>query len=230
MENYYDILEVSPKASKEIITKAYRTLVKKYHPDANSKNSKPIDDEKIKKINEAYDVLCDEEKRKNYDMELEKIKEQENNNIQLRYEKILEQNRLLQQELATLKARYEGNYNNQSLNNTYQENTNEDLNNSHHQNGNQNYNDNLQREIDKRITQSVNKAYHDAYIQRMRDYGYRIYHKKTLKERAKDLLSIFLAIMTILIILSILWQIPAIRNHVESNKIFQAFMNSFIRR
>ncbi len=214
MENYYDILEVSSKASKEVITKAYRTLVKKYHPDANSKNNKPIDDEKIKKINEAYDVLSDEEKRKKYDEELERIKQQENEDMQLRYEKLVEQNRLLQQELANLKN-YQGNYNNERLQNTYNENF------------NSNYNDNLQREIDQRINQSVNKAYHDAYIQRMRDYGYKIYHKKTLKERGKDFLSICLAIIIVLIILFILWHIPSVRNHIESNKIFKAFMNSF---
>ena len=33
MKNYYDLLEVTPKASKEIIEKAYRVLIKKYHPD-----------------------------------------------------------------------------------------------------------------------------------------------------------------------------------------------------
>ena len=218
MENYYDILEVSPKASKEIITKAYRTLVKKYHPDANSKNNKPIDDEKIKKINEAYDVLCDEEKRKKYDIELEKIKEQENNDMQLRYERILEQNQLLQQELANLKARYQGNDNNESLSNTYQENM------------NSNYNDNLQQEIDKRVSQSINKAYHDAYVQRMRDYGYRVYHKKTLKDRAKDLLSLGISIGIVLVILFILWQIPSVREHIESNNFFRSFVNAFFRK
>ncbi len=218
MENYYDILEVSTKASKEIITKAYRTLVKKYHPDANSNSNKPIDDEKIKKINEAYDILSDDEKRKKYDIELQRVKEQENNDIQLRYEKILEQNKVLQQELANLKGIYQDNYNNQKISETYQENT------------NINYNDNLQREIDKRINQSVNRAYHDAYIQRMRDFGYRVYHKKTLKERARDLLSVGLAIIVVLIIFFILWQIPAIREHIESNKIFQSFMNAFVRK
>ena len=33
MKNYYDLLEVTPKASKEIIEKAYKVLIKKYHPD-----------------------------------------------------------------------------------------------------------------------------------------------------------------------------------------------------
>ena len=149
------------------------------------------------------------------DIELERLKEQKNNDMQSRYQKVLEQNRILQQELANLQGRYQGDYNNELSNNTYQANT------------NPTYNDNLQREIDMRVNQSVNKAYHDAYIQRMRDYGYRIRYKKTLKERAKDLLSISLAVIVVLVILFILWQIPSIRNHVESNKIFRSFMNAF---
>ena len=61
METLYDILEVSKKASKEIIEKAYKTLAKKYHPDLqNSDNEKKIAEERMKAINEAYSVLSDE--------------------------------------------------------------------------------------------------------------------------------------------------------------------------
>ena len=69
-ENYYEILEVNKNASPEIIEKAYKTLVKKYHPDLQEDNMKKIYEEKIKKINEAYDVLSNSEKRKNYDLNL----------------------------------------------------------------------------------------------------------------------------------------------------------------
>ena len=76
MENLYDILEVSRKASKEVIDKAYKTLAKKYHPDLQAPENKQMAEEKMKKINEAYSVLSDDVQRARYDRELE---EEENN-------------------------------------------------------------------------------------------------------------------------------------------------------
>ena len=69
-KNYYDILEVNKNASPEIIEKAYKTLVKKYHPDLQDNNLKAEYEEKIKLINEAFEVLSDSEKKKNYDLNL----------------------------------------------------------------------------------------------------------------------------------------------------------------
>lgn len=65
MKNYYKILEVAKDASMNDIKKAYKKLVLKYHPDKNPNNT-----EKIKLINEAYSILGDPEKRKNYDCDL----------------------------------------------------------------------------------------------------------------------------------------------------------------
>ncbi len=61
-KNYYDVLGVDKNASQDDIKKAYRNLSKKYHPDKNGG-----DDIKFKEINEAYDTLGDETKRKEYD-------------------------------------------------------------------------------------------------------------------------------------------------------------------
>lgn len=66
--SYYDILEVSPKASKEVIKNAYRALSKKYHPDTYKGDLKYAQ-EKMKEINTAYETLIDEDKRLNYDYE-----------------------------------------------------------------------------------------------------------------------------------------------------------------
>ncbi len=60
-EDYYKILGVSKDADQNEIKKAYRKLAHKHHPDKGG------DEEKFKKINEAYQVLSDEEKRSKYD-------------------------------------------------------------------------------------------------------------------------------------------------------------------
>lgn len=64
-KDYYKILGVGKNATQEDIKKAYKKLSVKYHPDRNQGNAEC--EEKMKEINEAYSVLSDEKKRKEYD-------------------------------------------------------------------------------------------------------------------------------------------------------------------
>ncbi len=64
-KDYYKVLGVPENASQDEIRKAYRKLAKKYHPDANADD--PESSERFKEVGEAYSVLSDPEKRKQYD-------------------------------------------------------------------------------------------------------------------------------------------------------------------
>ena len=64
LPDYYKILKISQDASQEEIKNQFRKLVKEWHPD---RNPDPSTKEKMAEINKAYEVLSDEERRKNYD-------------------------------------------------------------------------------------------------------------------------------------------------------------------
>ncbi len=64
-KDFYKMLDVKKDATDKEITKSYRKLARKYHPDANAGDSKA--EERFKEISEAYDVIGDDDKRKEYD-------------------------------------------------------------------------------------------------------------------------------------------------------------------
>lgn len=65
-KDYYETLGVSKTASADEIKKAYRKLAKQYHPDMNQNDADAA--AKFKEVNEAYQVLSDDQQRKQYDM------------------------------------------------------------------------------------------------------------------------------------------------------------------
>ena len=91
MKNYYEILEVDKNASEEIIEKAYKTLAKKYHPDLQNNSN---NQNKMQQINEAYEILSNDFKRREYD---EKIKRQ---SVSIEeYNRIIQENNRLKKDL-----------------------------------------------------------------------------------------------------------------------------------
>lgn len=216
-ENYYDILEINKNASPEIIEKAYKTLVKKYHPDLQENDLKIKYEEKIKKINEAYEVLSDSEKRKNYDFILK------NNEISIDdYNNLYNENINLKNEINILKNNlnnYKKNYNNNSINN-------------YNNNSDNAYNsmNNIENKINQKINNAVNQAYYDAYIQDLKNRGYKIKYKKTFK----DFLALILTILIIFSVGFILWNIPFTKNYLinlyNENLALQFIVNIFINQ
>lgn len=71
--NYYEILHVSQDAPVEIIRLAYKGLAQKYHPDRYQGNDA---NEKMQLINEALEVLTNENKRKDFDLKLNSFNQQ----------------------------------------------------------------------------------------------------------------------------------------------------------
>lgn len=76
--NYYDILGISNTATNSEIKKAYKTLVKKYHPDV-FEGDKSVADSKIKQLNEAYEVLSNVDERAKYDESLLAVSDESSN-------------------------------------------------------------------------------------------------------------------------------------------------------
>jgi DnaJ-class molecular chaperone len=66
MKNYYQILGIDRAADQEQIKRAFRRMASLYHPDHNPQETKKAE-EKFKEINQAYEVLSDEAKRRQYD-------------------------------------------------------------------------------------------------------------------------------------------------------------------
>ena len=216
-QNYYEILEVNKNASPEIIEKAYKTLVKKYHPDLQQDEDKNKYEEKIKKINEAYDILSDPEKRKKYDLNLKNTEISIND-----YNSLYQENINLKNNLNILKEKL--NYNNlQNNKNNYKKN-----------NINQEYSDNYYTENFNNSDSKNNKNYSENNNINYNDINYTNYFYNffvNIKNKLKDLFAFFITILIIIFIFFILWHIPFTKSYLiklyNENSILQFFINLF---
>lgn len=195
METLYDILEVSRKASKEVIEKAYKTLAKKYHPDLQTAENKEIAEKRMKEINEAYDVLSDEQKRKEYDEKLEAEDERKKQEEYIDY----------QNNSGTQSVKYESDmqFNNSINTGPISENNynNQDFD---WRKAYANLSKKEQRKIMKEVQKEANAEYRKQYEDYFRSLGYKIKHKWTFK----DFLTVILVIGVLVIIVGVLWLIP----------------------
>lgn len=231
-QNYYEILEVNKNASPEIIEKAYKTLVKKYHPDLQQDENKNKYEEKIKKINEAYDILSDSEKRKKYDLNLKNTEISIND-----YNSLYQENINLKNNLNILKEKL--NYLNNIQNNYEKNNLNynnlENNKNSYTKNNiNQEYSDNYYTENFNNSNSKNNKNYSENNNINYNDINYTNYLSNffvNIKNKLKDLFAFFITILIIIFIFFILWHIPFTKNYLiklyNENSILQFFINLF---
>lgn len=217
-KNYYDILQINKNAAPEIVEKAYKTLVRMYHPDLQESANKQEYEEKLKLINEAYETLSNEQKRKQYDLELEQI----------------EQMKRQQENVENSYSNFNNSYNPNVSNNQYQNpnnyNNNYDINEKVEQARIQNEKQRIyeEEEYNRQVNEAINKAYHDAYIQDLKSRGYKIRYKKTIKDYIKNFAILILTIFILYLIL----KLPFVKNYFinlyNENDVIHFIANIFI--
>lgn len=208
MKNYYEILEVDKKASPEVIEKAYKTLVKKYHPDLQDGEKISEYEEKMKIINEAYSVLTDDYKKANYDEQL-----QENAVPLVKYEELLHENQKLKYQLDNIRTQIN---NNETTINKIQNNSQRDDTISR-----------ITKIMNENIKQARAQAYNDAYEQDMKNRGYTIKYQHDLKYYLKFIGCLIIVVLVFFII----YQIPIVKRFFnqlyEENVLIQAIVDVF---
>ena len=218
------MLEVSEKASQEIIEKAYKTLAKKYHPDLQDASGKKNAEAMMKKINEAYEVLGDKEKRKAYDYELQAKREAE----ELRKQELERQkiNQDFERQASNNFSQYEQQSTEYGSEEKFDNNENFD-----YEKERLKYEKRLQKEEikqRKKMQEDLNKEYQNAYENYLRDLGYKVKHKWT-KENIKDF---FIVISIMAIIITALWFIPPTHNWMvnfyEENPILKTIIDIIV--
>ncbi len=206
MKNYYELLEVDKNASPEIIEKAYKILVKKYHPDLQQNvTDKKFAEEQIKLINEAYDTLSDKNKKENYDANLQ------NNYIsQEQYNILINENIKLKKQLNVLEEKLNINYTN--------------LNNETHNNYNSSYT------TYKNNSTNNNNIYNENYYPNDNTPNAKDYFLYNLKQLSIRLFKLILALLLIGLAIFILFKLPFFNNLIQGKNFlfFIALIIGFI--
>ena len=211
MSNLYELLEVSEKASKEVIEKAYKVLAKRYHPDLQEEKDKKQAEEKMKQINEAYTILIDDEKRKAYDIELNAKRQEE-------IQKKMQENTKVNNEITRVEQEVFNDLQNANMKRQKEE------------------QDKINRKLEEeqksnmeKLQADLQRTYSNAYNNYLRSLGYKIKEPWTLKR--------FIELMKVLIILAVIiifiWFFPPthklIIDFYEQNVLLKFIIDIFIK-
>ena len=218
MKNYYEILEVNKNASPEVVDKAYKVLVKKYHPDLQQTPQEKIKcEEMIKEINKAYETISNTELRAEYDRKLEA---EYNEQMQYEKEQIIKQYAQNQNYTKT-----PGNFSQNSTPTYSQSEHPQQPSSSTEQRQYNEYQSTIEK-IHQQFSDAINKAYNDAYIDDLKSRGYKIKYKKSYK----DYLNSFIALLITVLIVILILQIPFVRNLLyefyEDNQIIKYIVDT----
>ncbi len=211
MKDYYAILEINEAASKEVIEKVHKILIKKYHPDLEQDITKKAkNEEKMKEINEAYEVLTDANKKETYDTELKEFKIQE----------IMEEIRSRQEKDVNTEH-----YPNQVVyyEQTPQPSFQQDI----------SYEENMQYQnaSDEEIRRQAQVYYDELYRQYLRYNGYE--ESEDFKTVAKRYLALFITLVILTLIIYVMYLIPytneLMSKIVFSNDILEKLLGNFFK-
>ncbi len=208
-KDYYAILQVNYNASPEIIDKSYKVLAKKYHPDLQNDINKDKYTELFKEINEAYEILSNIKTRQEYDIHFSNSKISEND-----FNKVLAENRMLKEELNNIMH---------NINTSKQSNRAPNQNTNNINSSKQQYTNNTQSNYQENLDAIRQQAYYDSYITDLKNRGYKIRYKKSFKDYLKSAIALIITIIVLFIII----QIPFVRDFLNNNIIFRAFLNLF---
>jgi len=185
MKNYYELLEVSPNASHEVIDKAYRVLAMKYHPDVQPRDKVFWAESQLKQINEAYEVLSDPIKREDYNMEIGLSHKAPNTE---EYQNLYSEKEKLEQELNDLKSESDTKKNGFSRFNPF---------------GNKQQSNNKNTILG-----------HLDLKSRVHSVGQTLYNetKKSKEERSKDIKALIITVIIMAFLIFLFLKIPFLRN------------------
>lgn len=213
MKTFYDILKVKQNATQEEILNSYYKLEKKYINN----------NEMLKKLKVAKDVLTNSEARENYDNKLEEIRQNElisninNNTINYNIKKQEDEKRRndkakqLEIKNDTKKREYEEKVKQIEIKNKIKKKEEEIK--------KQKIEENIENKINKKQEKKTKELYEEAYAQYLESLGFKVKRRWTLKRIKKLIISIISAI----IICFIFWNIPIVRE-----KLIDLYENNFI--